>query len=84
MDMYRAAFLSRAVATSCKIPQISCDRFATPVSESLDQNFIFWDQSLAKLQKERMVKLPPDCHRNGAKNTRLPKMPGAGFVLLTP
>ena len=31
MDMYRAVFLSGAVATSYKILQFSCDRFATPV-----------------------------------------------------
>lgn len=30
MDMYRAVFLSGAVATSYKILQFSCDRFATP------------------------------------------------------
>jgi len=36
MDMYRAVFLSRAVATSYKILQFSCDRFATPARTDVE------------------------------------------------
>ena len=32
-------------------------------------------------RKRTKTKLPPDCHRNWAKNERPPKMLGAGFVL---
>ena len=44
----------------------------------------FWNQSLTKIQKEQVAKLPPDCHRIGAKNDTPRKCRGPGLKNTAP